>query len=140
MELFKIWATMIAPSLATVLITLTYMPQIIKTYKTKSVKDLSVAFWVLLLGFLVCMVSNATYLFITAPNGLGYLLTEIVNFTLAAVVFGQIVYYTKKNKSGKEKKGPHGESHSFKIIDMGTNDLTKSDSIIKKVVKSPEDK
>lgn len=92
-----IWASVIAPSLATILISIAYLPQIIKTYKTKSVDDLSLGFWVLIVGFLICMVSNATFLLITAA-GLGYFLTELANFLLAAVVLGQIIYYKRKAK------------------------------------------
>lgn len=135
MELFKIWATMIAPVLATVLISLTYLPQIIKTYRTKSVKDMSVAFWVLLIGFLICMMSNATYLLITTPNGLGYFLTELANFVLAVVVFGQIIYYTKKNKNKK----PIIAKGNITLMDVGPVTPTKNDSIVTMVVKTPEE-
>lgn len=135
MELFKIWATMIAPVLATILISLTYLPQIIKTYRTKSVKDMSVAFWVLLIGFLICMMSNATYLLITTPNGLGYFLTELANFALAVVVLGQIIYYTKKNKNKK----PTIAKGNITLMDVGPVTPTKNDSIVTKVVKTPEE-
>ena len=95
MEIFKYIATTIAPTLSTILITIAYLPQIVKTYKTKSVKDLSLGFWVLITMFLVCMVTNAAYLLVTA-NGLGYFITETVNLTFALVIVCQILYYSKK--------------------------------------------
>jgi uncharacterized protein with PQ loop repeat len=102
-ELLILWATVIAPFLASILITLTYLPQIVKTYKTKKVEDLSVWFWVLLIGFLICMLSNATFLLITA-GATGYFITELINFALAAVVLGQILYYRRKKKEKKNDK------------------------------------
>lgn len=101
LELLKVWATTIAPTLATILISIAYLPQIIKTFKTKKVDDLSLGFWVLIVSFLVCMLSNATYLLLTA-NGVGYFLTELANFTLAVVVLVQILYYKRKNKEKSE--------------------------------------
>lgn len=96
-ELFTIWAANIAPTLATIFISIAYLPQIIKTQKTKSVEDLSLGFWILINAFLICMLSNATYLLITA-DGLGYFLTELVNFIFAAIVLIQILVFRKKNK------------------------------------------
>jgi MtN3 and saliva related transmembrane protein len=89
------WSTVIAPSLATILISIAYVPQIVKTYRTKKVDDLSLGFWILINSFLVCMVSNASYLLITA-NGVGYFVTEIINFVLALTVLSQILYYRKQ--------------------------------------------
>lgn len=94
-ELFEMWATKIAPSLATIFISIAYLPQILKTLRTKSVEDLSLGFWILINAFLICMVSNATYLLLTA-DGLGYFITEVINFALAAVVLIQILIYRKK--------------------------------------------
>jgi hypothetical protein len=46
------------------------------------------------------MLSNATYLLITAA-AMGYFITEVINFLLATVVLGQILYYRRKNKGVK---------------------------------------
>lgn len=95
MELFKLWAFGIAPTLSSILITIAYLPQVIKTAKTKSVEDISLGFWILINLFLVCMVSNATYNLITAGN-VGYFITELLNFGLAFVVLIQCIVFRKK--------------------------------------------
>ncbi|PEN61647.1 PQ-loop repeat-containing protein [Bacillus wiedmannii] len=95
MDLFKYLATSVAPTLSTILITVAYLPQIIKTAKKKSVEDLSVGFWILITAFLICMVTNATYLLLTA-DGLGYFVTEVINLTFAVVILIQIAIYRKK--------------------------------------------
>jgi uncharacterized protein with PQ loop repeat len=96
-EILKFYCLVIAPTLSTILISVAYLPQIIKTFKTKSVKDLSLGFWILINAFLLNMVANATYMLITA-NAIGYFFTEIANFVLALIVLGQIIYYGKKYK------------------------------------------
>lgn len=96
MEIFKYIATSIAPILSTILITIAYFPQIAKTYKTKSVDDLSLGFWLILAGFLISTIINAAYLAMTA-SGIGYLITQLVNFAFALVIIFQILYYKKKN-------------------------------------------
>lgn len=95
LDALTFFATVIAPTLSTILISIAYIPQIIKTQKTKSVEDLSIGFWILINGFLICMVANATYLLLTA-DGLGYFITEIVNLTFALVILIQILIYRKK--------------------------------------------
>lgn len=97
MELLTTFATTIAPTLSSILITIAYLPQIVKTQKTKSVEDLSLGFWILITAFLVCMVANATYLLVTA-GAIGYFVTEAINFTLAFVVLVQILVFRKKVK------------------------------------------
>jgi uncharacterized protein with PQ loop repeat len=94
-NLLTTFATTIAPTLSSVLITIAYLPQVIKTAKTRSVKDLSLGFWVLINAFLVCMVANATYLFITS-HAVGYFVTELINFAFALVILTQILVYRKR--------------------------------------------
>lgn len=81
------------PLIASVLITIAYPPQIIKNYRTKSVSDLSIAFWVIITTFCVCMLGNALYLYVGGKGSLGYAVTEIINLVFAAVVLIQIIYY-----------------------------------------------
>lgn len=100
MDLFKYLATSVAPTLSTILITVAYLPQIIKTAKKKSVEDLSVGFWILITAFLICMVTNATYLLITA-DGLGYFITEVINLSFAVIILIQIFIYRKKKSDQK---------------------------------------
>lgn len=95
--ILKFYCTVIAPTLSTILISIAYIPQIVKTFRTKSVKDLSLGFWILINAFLLNMVANATYLLISA-KAIGYFFTEIANFALALVVLGQILYYNRKTE------------------------------------------
>jgi uncharacterized protein with PQ loop repeat len=97
LHILTIWATIIAPTLSSILITIAYLPQIIKTQRTKRVGDLSLGFWVLLSSFLVCMVSNALYLLITV-HSIGYFITELINFALAIVVLVQILVFRGRLK------------------------------------------
>ncbi|MEC0276931.1 PQ-loop repeat-containing protein [Peribacillus frigoritolerans] len=95
-EFLKFYCLVVAPLLSTFLISFAYVPQIVQNIRTKSVRDLSLGFWVLINAFIVNMIANALYLFLTAPNGLGYLLTEVANGVLAFTVLCQILYYRKK--------------------------------------------
>lgn len=95
-EALRFFAYNIGPTLATILISITYIPQIIKTYKTKSVKDLSIWFWIILNMFLFCMWTNSLFSLIDSKN-IGYFITETINWTLAIVVFVQILIYRKNN-------------------------------------------
>jgi uncharacterized protein with PQ loop repeat len=95
MEMLRFFAYNIAPTLATILISITYIPQIIKTYKTKSVEDLSLLFWVILNMFLLCMWTNSLFSLIDSKN-IGYFITETINWGLALVVLIQILKYRKK--------------------------------------------
>lgn len=103
-ELFKTLAFSIFPSLATVFITIAYLPQVYKTFKTKSVGDLSLGFWVLINLFLVCMWTNSLASLIY-DGRVGYFLTESVNWLFAIIVLVQILVYRKKDKKSKESQG-----------------------------------
>lgn len=94
-DIFRYLAYNVLPHLATLFITLTYLPQIYKTYKTKSVEDISMGFWTLLNLFLICMWTNSIFSWIDSGN-FGYFLTETINFGLALVVFSQMIIYKKK--------------------------------------------
>jgi uncharacterized protein with PQ loop repeat len=95
-ELLPVFAYKIAPTAATFLISIAYLPQIIKTFKTKSVGDLSLGFWLLINAFLFCMWSNSLAVLIETGR-LGYFITETINWALAAIVLGQILYYRRKD-------------------------------------------
>lgn len=95
MELLRYFAYSIGPTLSTVFITLTYLPQIIKIHKTKSVEDISVMFWILLNMFLICMWTNSLFSWIDSGN-FGYFMAESINFAFAIIVIIQILVYRKK--------------------------------------------
>jgi len=98
MEFLRDIAYVYAPFMASVFVTLTYIPQIVKTHKKKSVEDMSILFWILLNFFLVCMWFNSLFSMID-HNNVGYFITESINFGLALVVFFQIIYYKKRKRS-----------------------------------------
>lgn len=85
----------ILPQLGTLLIGAMYIPQIMKTHKTKDVTGMSVAFWIMLVVALSVLTVNATTIFITFGT-FGFLITEVVNLTLALVVLFQVLKYRKK--------------------------------------------
>ena len=94
---FILFATKIAPFLASCLITITYLPQIWKSHKSKNVDGISLPFWILLNLFLVCMVSNALGLFfLNGMSALGYLITEIINFAFGFWQLILVLVYRKK--------------------------------------------
>lgn len=96
---FLYFAVKIAPVLASILITITYAPQIWKSTKTKNVEGISLWFWILLNLFLLCMFSNALGLFIAnGASALGYLITEAINWGFAIWQLILIIVYRKKKK------------------------------------------
>lgn len=83
------------PILATVFLTACYLPQIIKTYKTKDVSSMSLVFWIMLAVALGLLWTNAFMIFM-AFGTFGYLVTETLNLGLALIVLGQVIKYRKK--------------------------------------------
>lgn len=83
------------PILATVFLTICYVPQIAKIHKTKDVTSQSLWFWILLCVALGLMFTNAFMIF-NAFGTYGYLITETINLGLALTVLGQVVHYRKK--------------------------------------------
>lgn len=92
--MFELFANYL-PILATVFLTICYIPQIYKTAKTKNVESMSVWFWLLLNFALIIMWSNALLIYI--ETGIyGTLVTECINEFLAMVVLIQVLIYRKK--------------------------------------------
>lgn len=87
----------VLPQIGTVLIGAMYIPQIMKTYKTKDVSSMSFAFWLMLVCALSVLTINAIVVFIVFGT-YGFLITEAVNLTLALVVFIQYLKYRNKSK------------------------------------------
>lgn len=84
------------PILSTVFLSLCYIPQIIKIYKTKNVESQSLLFWVLLSIALGLLWTNAFMIF-NKFGTYGYLITETFNLGLALVVLAQVIKYKKKD-------------------------------------------
>lgn len=107
---FLFFALKVAPIMASYVITLTYLPQIWKTTKTKNVDGISFQFWVLLNVFLLCMFSNSLGLLITTgASALGYFVTEAINWGFAIWQLILLVIYGKeeraKNKAKRKAEG-----------------------------------
>lgn len=83
----------VLPAVSSVLITVAYPPQIIKNYRTKSVDDLSLVFWIIISTFCFSMVGNAGFLYFKMTGTAGYLITESINLAFALIILGQIIYY-----------------------------------------------
>lgn len=87
----------VLPQIGTALIGLMYVPQILKTHKTKDVTGMSLLFWVMLACALSVLTANALVVFLTFGT-FGFLITEAVNLALALVVLVQVLLYRDKNK------------------------------------------
>lgn len=85
----------ILPSIAGVVLVLCYLPQIITTIKTKDVKSMNLWFWVILSIAIFMLVINGLAIFIVHGTW-GYLLTEVMNFSLAIVMLVLVIKYRKK--------------------------------------------
>lgn len=85
----------VLPQIGTILIGAMYIPQIIKTHKTKDVTGMSLTFWIMLAVALSVLTVNASVIFATFGT-FGFLITEVVNLSLALVVLIQVLKYRKK--------------------------------------------
>jgi uncharacterized protein with PQ loop repeat len=83
------------PSIAGILLGICYLPQIAKTFKSKDVTGMSLAFWIILNLALSCLVVNAVIVFKTSGVW-GYMVTEIFNEGLAFVMLLMVLKYRKK--------------------------------------------
>lgn len=94
MDLLNIWLTIvrIASVAATPLLTVSYLPQIITLYKTKSSDDIDRRFWYILNLALVCttILAYETY---RTTGSVAMLVAQSINLLLAIVVMVQVVYY-----------------------------------------------
>lgn len=108
---FMFFATKIAPVMASILITIAYIPQIWKSHRTKNVEGIALWFWILINLFLVAMVSNALGLFIiNGASAIGYLITELINFLFALWQLILVIVYGKEiRKKQKEKRKAEGK-------------------------------
>jgi uncharacterized protein with PQ loop repeat len=85
----------ILPQIGTFLIGAMYIPQVLKTYKTKDVRSMSLLFWIMLVIALSTMTANAIVVFIVYHT-YGLLITEAVNLVLALIVLIQVLLYRNK--------------------------------------------
>lgn len=83
------------PSIAGIFLGICYIPQIVKTVKTKNVEGMSVQFWIILNIALTMLVINSLVVFKTSGVW-GYAVTECFNEGLAFVMLLLVLKYRKK--------------------------------------------
>lgn len=82
----------------TIVLVVSYLPQIRGLYKGKDATGMSISFWVILILSLVCFFLNGLAVFIKYGD-YGSLLSQSANILFATVVLCQVLYYNKKNKN-----------------------------------------
>ena len=96
------WSALVtfASVFSTVLLTLSYIPQVINLYKTKSTEGISMSFWYILDGSLILLFILAldSY-FQTGDTGL--VIAQSLNLILALIVTSQVIYYKKQEEKEK---------------------------------------
>lgn len=88
----------IAGYAATPLLTISYLPQIITLYKTKSADDIDRKFWYILNLALVCTTILAVETYRTTGSS-AMMIAQGLNLLLGITVMIQVVYYQEKNKN-----------------------------------------
>ena len=85
----------IIPVIATVFLVICYIPQVVHTFKTKEVEDISLSFFVMLNIALTLLLINSILLY-TQNGNFGYVITYVFNEGLAFVMLVMILKYRKK--------------------------------------------
>lgn len=85
----------VIPLIATIFMTLCYIPQIVQTLKTKDVTGISLTFYILLNISLTLLLINSYLLFLTNGN-FGYVISYIINEGLALIMLVLVLKYRKK--------------------------------------------
>lgn len=77
-----------------ILLAITYIPQIAKLHKTRSIEGVSLLFWIVLSFTLSLALINSLVVFVSTGVW-GYMFIEIINVSLALVVLGQVIAIKK---------------------------------------------
>jgi uncharacterized protein with PQ loop repeat len=85
-------------NIATFFLVIAYLPQVIKTFKTKNVDGISLPFWALINVALSCLLINAIFIFIKYGTW-GYMVTEIFNEGLAFIMLVMVLRYRKRKET-----------------------------------------
>lgn len=85
----------IIPLVATIFLVICYVPQVIKTFRTKDVESLSLSFFVLLNIALSLLLVNSILLY-TQNGNFGYVVSYVFNEGLAFIMMVMILKYRKK--------------------------------------------
>lgn len=84
------------PTIGGIILGICYIPQIVKTVKTKDVTGMSLYFWIILSVALLILTVNALAIFIITGVW-GYLVTEIFNLGLTLTMLILVGKYRKKS-------------------------------------------
>lgn len=87
----------IIPIVATAFLVICYIPQVVHTFKTKEVEDISLLFFVMLNIALTLLLINSILLY-TQNGNFGYVVTYIFNEGLAFTMLVMILKYRKKKR------------------------------------------
>lgn len=82
-------------SVATFFLVFAYIPQMVRTYRTKDVTGISLQFWIIMNAALTLMLINSVVIFI-AHGTWGYMVTEAFNEGMAAIILGMVLKYRNK--------------------------------------------
>ena len=77
-----------------ILLAITYIPQIAKRHRTRSIEGVSLLFWIVLSFTLSLALINSLVVF-TSTGVWGYMFIEIINVSLALVVLCQVIAIKK---------------------------------------------
>lgn len=84
--------------LAPIVLAVSYIPQIINLYKTKSIEGIALSFW-LILDFSLLLLFILAVDSAKSTGDYSLFIAQALNLILALVVTVQVIYYGKKNKS-----------------------------------------
>jgi uncharacterized protein with PQ loop repeat len=102
------------PTIAGILLGICYIPQLFKTYKTKDVRSMSTAFWIILNVALTFLAINAYVVFATSGVW-GYAVTETFNEGLALVQLIMVLKYRNNVKPVTMPAVPQKQKIGFSI-------------------------
>lgn len=84
----------VLPTIATILLVWSYVPQLVHTYKTKDVTGISKSFWISIVCALTLMTINSVHTYFLT-GGYGYVITEVFNLGLAVAMLVMVIKYRK---------------------------------------------
>ncbi|UDM72688.1 PQ-loop domain-containing transporter [Vagococcus fluvialis] len=87
----------VAPNVATILVFVMYLPQILLTYKTKDVKGQSLTFWTTLTVTLGCTVLYQIGTIVFLGAGISGFVSQLANTVFALIIAIMVIIYKNNN-------------------------------------------
>ena len=94
-----IWNNLVvlASFFATIVLTFSYVPQVLSLYRRKTAEGISLSFWYILdVSLILLFILALDSYFQTGDTGL--VIAQSLNLILALIVTGQVIYYKKYYK------------------------------------------